>query len=53
MNKTYRLYEVKLMNGIMMLQYMDMVFARNIVEAEFMFADKIKPGYEYQITTQG
>ena len=50
MRKSYKLYEIKLINGIMMFEYIGSTMAMNIVEAEFMFAAHMKQGMEYQIT---
>lgn len=50
MNKTYRLYEIKLVNNLHMFMYVTQVSAHNIVEAEFMLEAYMLSGMEYNIT---
>lgn len=50
MRKNYKLYEVRLINGIMMYQHVGIILAMNIIEAEFLFEAQMKTGVEYQIT---
>ena len=46
----YILYSVRLIKGILMYDYIDSVIAINIIEAEYIFNDKIISGEEYVIT---
>jgi hypothetical protein len=53
MNKQYKLYEVRDINGIQMTDYVTQTWAKNIVEAEYLLEKDMKPGLEYQITFCG
>ena len=46
----YTLYKVRLIKGILMYDYVYNVIAINIIEAEYLFNDKIISGEEYVIT---
>lgn len=47
----YKLYEVDMINGMMMFRFIREIEARNIVEAEFEFKVNMMQNYEYIITT--
>ena len=49
---TYKLYEVRLIKGILMYDWIGDEVADNIIEAEYLFekADKIAATNEYVIT---
>lgn len=53
MKKTYKLYSVRLISGVMLYDYISTTFAMNIIEAEYLFGNDMKIGCEYQITVQG